>query len=126
VLHLRQRVVHNRIEVYQIDSPERIHVFEELHIACCNLKLPQPSHAGRKRLRRLITRLRLCRDKQSPIYAGLLFLETFGFLSNRSGMAVCLRPCLRVVSSGIIELFFVSYVYDSQVHATSVDYLSLQ
>jgi hypothetical protein len=126
VLHPRQRVFLDRTQGYQIDLPERIHVFEELHIACCNLKLPQPPHASRERLRRLITRLRLCCDKQPPIYASLLFLETFGFLSNRSGMAVCLRPCLRVVSSGIIELFFVSYVYDSQGHATSVDYLSLQ
>jgi hypothetical protein len=99
--------------VYPNDLPERIHIFKELHIACCNLKLPQPAHAGRERLRRLIARLRLCRDKQPPIYTSLLFLKNFSFLSNRSGMAVRLGSRLRVVSSGIVELFLVSYVCDS-------------
>ena len=115
-----------RIQVYQIYPPERVHVLEELNISCCNLKLPQPPHAGRERLRRLITRLRLCRDKQPPIYASLLFLEAFSFLSNRSGMAVCLFKCLRVVSSGIVELDFVSYVYKFTRSGLSVEYLSLQ
>jgi hypothetical protein len=115
-----------RIQVYQIYPPERVHVLEELNISCCNLKLPQPPHAGRERLRRLITRLRLCRDKQPPIYAGLLFLEAFSLLSNGGGMAVCLFKCLRMVSSGIIELCFVSYMCYFPRSATNVGYLSLQ
>ena len=113
VLQLRQCVLLERREVYPNDLPERIHVFEELHIACCNLELSQPPHAGRERLRRLIARLRLCRDKQSPIYTSLLFLEHLSFLSNGGGMAVRLGSRLRVVSSGIIELCLVSYVYKS-------------
>lgn len=126
VLHLRQRVLLERTEVYPNDLPERVHIFEEFHIACCNLKLPQPAHAGLECLRRLIASLGLCRDKQSTIYVRLLFLETLSFLSNPSSMAVCLCPCLRVVSSGIIELLFVSYVYNCTRRELSAEYLSLQ
>jgi hypothetical protein len=126
VLHPGQRVSLERTEMYRNDLPERIHVFKKLHISGSNLKLPQPPHAGRKRLCRLIARLRLCRDKQSPIYAGLLFLEAFSFLSNRSGMAVCLFTGLRMVSSGVIELSFVSYVYGFPRSVSNVGYLSLQ
>lgn len=51
------------MRVYRKNLPERIDVFEELYITCCNLKLPQFPHASLECLRCLIARFGLCRDK---------------------------------------------------------------